>query len=84
MSLFSGPEEHAANPPETWEVVKVAEGRWTLRPAGADYYFETYPTRRAAVEDTQSGPYVRLYRQEADWYAGKPVAGWKPYRELVK
>lgn len=84
MSLFSGPDEHAANPPETWEVVKLAERVWALRPAGADYSLNTFTTRHAAEEARSEGSAARLWRQEAAWYAGEAVRGWKPYAEFVR
>jgi hypothetical protein len=77
--MFASPEEHAANPPETWRVVKVTDRLWELRPAGSDYAFFGYPTKREAEEAKRSGFYFDLYNDEARWYAGEPVPHWKPY-----
>ncbi len=81
MSLFAGPAEHAGNPPESWTVTKA--GRvWHLCTAGGGV-LGSYPTRRAAEQDRASGPYVELYADEARWYAGESVRGWKPYRATL-
>lgn len=77
MSLFSNPTEHAANPPESWEVIKVYAGAWDLRAGEAT--INRYPTRKQAVADRESGFYVSLYHKEDRWYRGEPVSGWKPY-----
>jgi hypothetical protein len=83
MSLFSGPDEHAANPPETWRAVKVAGRCWHLDTAGGVTLGGRYETRRAAEADKVSGFYVRLYEEERRWYAGEPVTGWRPYADIV-
>ena len=79
MPLFGSPEEHAANPPESWEVEKRAEGIWHLKPKGAEYNIDSYPTKKAAEADKREGHWVRQYQSDSDWYAGKPQAGIKPY-----
>ena len=83
MSLFSGPEEHAANPPESWQAVKVAAGCWHLTTAAGVALGGSYKTRKAVEADKTSGFFVNLYRQEARWYAGEAVTGWKPYADVV-
>ena len=82
MSLFSGPEEHAANPPASWTVAKAGRECWQLRTAAGVHLGGRYTTRRAAEADKVSGFYVRLYEQERRWYAGEPVAGWRPYSDI--
>lgn len=77
MSLFSGPAEHAANPPESWQVARL--GRvWQLRTAGGGV-LDSYPTKRAAEAARADSNIARLYAKETRWYAGEPVDGWKPY-----
>lgn len=82
MSLFSGPEEHDANPPESWEVVKVMDRLWHLRPAGADYCLDSFTTRKAAEARRTAGFEFELWHKEARWYAGETVPGWRPYCEV--
>ena len=52
-----------ANPPESWEVVKVMDRIWHLRPTGAEYCLGSYPTRKAALADRSSGFYVNLWNK---------------------
>lgn len=78
MSLFSGPDEHAANPPESWQVVKAGDRSWHVRTAdGAT--LDRATTRRAADELTRSGHVFTLWHDERRWYAGESVRGWKPW-----
>jgi len=79
MSLFMGPEEHAANPPSSWNVVKVGS-RWALRTT-PDQTFETYRSRKAAEADKVEGHWVAAYAEEGRWYAGGTPAGWKSWEE---
>lgn len=83
MSLFSGPVDHAANPPESWEVVKIYERTWELRPAGATYPLQTFGTRYEAEAAREVGWLVDIYEKERRWYAGEPVAQWRPYAAAV-
>lgn len=76
--MFTTPEDHAANPPESWEVVKAAPRVWRLLIAGD--VAQTFTTRREAEEATQSGRLVETYRKEGRWFAGEQIPGWKPYR----
>lgn len=75
MALFMK-EDHAANPPETWQVRKVAERRWEL--FVPIYGLETFPTKKAAEAAKVSGFLVNLYEKERRYYAGQDVPGWKP------
>jgi len=81
MPLFGSAEEHAANPPESWEVAKVHDAPpiWHLRPKGAEYPLESYSTKKAAEADRVEGHWVREYHRDSDWYAGKPQPGIKPH-----
>jgi hypothetical protein len=80
MALFATPQEHAANPPETWVVVKRGPRSWALTLNGdTTAVLDRFETKRAAEQARTEGFLVRLYRQEARWYAGEPVPGWRPY-----
>lgn len=78
MSLFNGPEEHAANPPDTW-VVEKSWSQWRLCTRdGAT--LDTFERKRDAEAARTDGFLARLYADETRWYAGENVHGWKPYR----
>jgi hypothetical protein len=79
VSLFNGPQEHAANPPSTWEVHKAAPRLWQLRTRDGGV-LHTTTTKRAAEDLRTSGFYASQYAKEGRWYAGESVPGWKPYR----
>lgn len=79
MALFANPQEHAANPPETWVVVKRGPGAWALTPANSTAELDRFGTKRAAEQARIEGFLVRLYGQEARWYAGESVPSWRPY-----
>jgi hypothetical protein len=80
VALFATPQEHAANPPESWVVVKRGPRSWALTPAGdPDVVLDQFETKRSAEQARTESFLVKLYRQEARWYAGEPVPGWRPY-----
>jgi hypothetical protein len=81
MALFNTPEKHAANPPATWQVVKVVERRWDLKADGG--VIDSFTTKREAEEHKTTGRWVRLYEDEGRWYAGESVRGWRPYKPPV-
>lgn len=83
MSMHSTPEDHAADPPGKWQVVKVAERCWHLDSSlgGTIGY---YATRKAAEADRVSGPYVSMYERDGRWFAGQTPAGWKSYAQCVE
>ena len=81
MSLFSNPEEHAANPPATWQI--TGKGRyWHLRTASGGT-LDSFGTKRAAEDARTSGFLVEMYEDETRWYRGESVRNWVPYRELA-
>jgi hypothetical protein len=80
MALFASEDEHAANPPATWRVVKIAPRHWVLHTA-ADGWLGTFATRKQATEAKSHGFGVDLYDKERRWYAGERVEGWKPYSD---
>jgi hypothetical protein len=81
MTFFAGPEEHAANSPSTWKVVKVAERQWAVQTADGTT-IETCTTKKAATEATTGGYWFNQYEKETRWYAGEPVAQWKPWAQV--
>jgi hypothetical protein len=86
MSLFSGPRQHAANPPESWEVVKVSGNGnygWDLVAGPSRWTIDSFSTKKAAEAAKIEGYLVKLYEEEARWYAGKPVTNWRPYAEVA-
>ena len=87
MSLFCFPVGHAENAPETWEVRKAyPTGRtWALvAPADRAYlghFLGTFPRKMDATMalTCEDSFWRKLYREEAAWYAGEPIPGWRPY-----
>lgn len=84
--LFGSPEQHAANPPSTWRVVKVptrgSKPIWQLQTAGGQV-LEQAGTRKAAEAARTVSVAASLYAKEARWFAGELVAGWKPYQQVL-
>lgn len=81
MSCFADPLTHAANPPESWSVVKLGERQWVLTTASGIGTLGAFKTRRAAYEAKRSGFLFNLYNDETRWYAGESVRNWKPYAQ---
>ena len=81
MTLFSGPEEHAANPPETWEAVKAGERCWHLRTKDGGT-LDYFTTKREALKARDDGFAARLYEQERRWYAGESIPNWRPWVDV--
>lgn len=81
MAVFTSPEASASNPPETWEVVKVAERLWRLTTADGAV-LDSFTRKSDAEAAKTEGWLLNLYLDEARWYAGESVRGWKPYAEL--
>jgi hypothetical protein len=81
MSLFSNPQEHAANPPESWVIVRAGR-RYRLQTASG-IELASFERKRTAEDEKVGGMYVNLYRKESRWYAGESVDGWKPYRSTT-
>ena len=82
MSLHHTPEDHDADPPAKWLVVKDAERSWHLD-SSLGGTFGYYKTRKAAEADRLSGFSVGLYEREGRWFAGQTPAGWRPYSVIV-
>ncbi len=76
MSLFRE-EEHAENPPTTWQVVKRAPRIWNLTTKDGRA-LSTFPRKKDAEMAKTIGWWVDLYEKERRWYAGEQIAGWKP------
>lgn len=77
MSMYRNPEEHAANPPSSWRVVRVHGGAWHLVDTGGTVLASC--RRKREAEEYRDGWASALYAMEARWYAGEPVPGWRPY-----
>lgn len=83
MSLFSDPAEHAAHPPESWQVIKRAERLWGLYvTAGSEQPLQSFTTRREAEEHKTRGFWVNLYERDGRWMAGQTPPGMKPYAQV--
>lgn len=80
MSMFSGPTEHAANPPETWQVVKDGDRLWKIQTATGTT-INTYGTKTHAVEAIET-VWRPIYERETRWYAGEQIAGWKSWESV--
>lgn len=76
--MFTTPEQHAANPPETWQVIRRSKRSWATVTQNGDV-IEYHERKKDAEESLTSGPMHRLYQQEKRWYAGDTPTGWVPY-----
>lgn len=83
MSIFSTPDQHAANPPASWVVTKHADRSWALCPAGESYDLATFSTKKEAEQAKVSGFLVNEYEAEGRWYAGETPPGRKSYAECL-
>ena len=86
MSYYADPEALAANPPETWRVVKRGERLWGLHiDTSYDGPAETFRTRNLATaeRDNPRSYTRRAVEQERLWYAGTTPNGWKSYAECL-
>lgn len=82
MSLFASPEEHAANPPSTWQVFRVADRSWQLRTLGGTV-LDRFQRKRDAVAAKDRGWLRSLYDDEGRWYRGeRTVNPWRPWAEV--
>ena len=77
MSMFSGPTEHAANAPETWEVRKAGDRLWQLVTTDGTV-INTYGTKKHATESIDL-VWRTIYDRETRWYAGEQIDQWKPW-----
>jgi len=79
MGMFSGPTEHAENPPETWLVRKAGDRLWELTTKSGTV-INTYGTQTHAREERTPGHFFAdLYAKETRWYAGEQIEQWKPW-----
>lgn len=84
MSIFASPEEHAANPPSTWEVRQWGR-KWVLVCTKWPITtLATFTTMREAKQAKITGFLADLYAKESRWYAGESVDNWKPYIPQAK
>jgi hypothetical protein len=88
MALHLSPEQHAANPPESWRVEREQDGGrvwWHLHiDTEGDRAIQAYRTRKEATENLTSGFYFNLYAKEGRWFAGGKIDGWKSYAETLR
>jgi len=86
MSHYPDPETLAANPPETWRVVKRGERSWGLyMDSTYEHPAETFRTKALAIaeRDNPNSYTRRAVEQERLWYAGVTPNGWKTYAECL-
>lgn len=81
-TMMFPPEDHAANAPDTWVVVKAMERLWQLKTKDGDV-IQSFPTKTRALQARNAGFYPNLYEKEGRWYAGEKIPGWKEYSEVV-
>ena len=82
MTLFYSPEEHAANGPDTWLVVRVPlTTAWAVETA-AGITLDYANTKAEAEALRHTGWLVTLYHRESRWFAGERVRGWRQYAEM--
>ena len=81
MSLFSGPSEHAANPPETWKVRHAGERLWQIVTASGDV-LNSYVAKDRAEQDLAAGWLVEQYAADGRWYAGETPDGATPWERV--
>jgi len=76
--MFTTPEQHAANPPSTWKVIRRTKTSWATVTKDGDV-IEYHERKRDADESLTEGRMFRLYQQEGRWFAGDTPTGWTPY-----
>lgn len=79
--MFKNPEEHAANPPETWKVEKGAERLWHLKTKDGGV-LDSFPTKTQAEQNRTTGFSAKLYEDERKWYAGEKRPGYKTWEQV--
>jgi hypothetical protein len=77
--MFANPEEHAANPPETWTVQRAGR-RWRLLTASGGF-IDSFDTKGAAEGARTSGRWADLYESDGRWYAGETPPGMRSYAQ---
>lgn len=82
MALHLTPEDHVADPPSGW-IIKKAGRRWALSSPINGGVFDYFDTKRAAQAAKTAGFLVSLYEKEGRWFAGEPIANWKPYKRTT-
>lgn len=80
MAVYGTPEQHAANTPDTWTVVKVGAGAWRLTDREGST-LDRFTTKRDAEEARESGTLRRLYDEEGRWYAGQTPHGRRSWAD---
>lgn len=85
MSIYSDPERHAANPPETWTVHKADARRWEVRDAEGNMLATARTKTLALVERDPAipGTIAAAYVKEGRWYAGESIPTWRPWADVL-
>jgi uncharacterized protein YbdZ (MbtH family) len=82
MAIYLTLEEHEANPPETWSIVKVADRCWHVVDArGA--VLQSEKTRRACLDQVECGWLATAYAKEGRWMRGETPPGHRSYAECL-
>lgn len=68
--LHNTREEHEANPPSSWTVVKVADRCWRLQDARG-VVLATEKSRMLAEEARTTGYFARMYEREGEEFAAQ-------------
>lgn len=79
--MFTTPEDHAANPPETWQVVKAGPGAWLLTTKDDDV-ITSGSTKKGMEAERDGGTYRRMYDEEGRWYAGETRHGRRSWADV--
>lgn len=92
MSLFESPEDHAANPPETWRIVKYGRGFAFVTKDTTDEmvqrggistldHFERKRDAVAALSGETRSWALTQYERDTRWYAGETPPGQRSWAE---
>lgn len=92
MSLFTTPEQHAANGPDTWRIVKYGRGFAIVTKDVTDEMVQrggipilTHCERKrdavAILEPHVNSWLVQAYEKEGRWYAGETPPGQRSWAE---
>lgn len=84
--MFSGPEEHAANGPDTWAIEKDkaanARNRWAVLDASGRT-LDSYATKRDATQSRTDGVLRTAYDDDTRWYAGETLPGRRDHAAII-
>jgi hypothetical protein len=83
MVMFRDPDEHAANPPETWTVFRPGTSYrvWWLLAGNGTVLDYSSTTKKAALLLRTEGWLFRQWHDESRWYAGETRPGRRSWAE---